>query len=114
MAITLQRAKEIKMVFLDEIERTNTIPGNIVGAFWEFYSQEFAPGEFAQMPCSCSPKIWIDMVAKVRNEVNQVLAQEAVALSEAVVEEPKKKSSKSKKTVAVTEEDKTTEDEIAE
>ena len=115
MALTLQRAKEIKRIFLDDIEKTHTIPGHIVGGFWEFYSQEFRPGQFAQMPCTCSPKTWIDMVNSVKNEVNEALATEVVetpvTLSEALVEEPKKKTVKSKKTAAVIEEDKPTEDE---
>jgi hypothetical protein len=76
MKLTLQRAKEIKMVFLDEIERTRTIPGGLVQPFWEFYSQEFNPGEFSAMPCTCSPKLWSQMMISVTNAVNEAFAED--------------------------------------
>ena len=100
MKLTLKRAKEIKMVFLDEIERTRTIPGGLVQPFWEFYSQEFNPGEYSAMPCTCSPKLWIQMMTNVTNAVNEAFAEDAtltlVEVPQEVVEEPKKKNKKSK------------------
>lgn len=111
MKLTLKRAKELKMVFLDEIERTRTIPGHLVQPFWEFYSQEFNPGEFSAQPCSCSPKIWSQMLISVTNAVNEAFAEDAtltlVEVPQEVVEEPKKKTVKSKKstTADVVEED---------
>ena len=93
--LTVKRAQEIKNVFLNDIEASKTIPGRLVQSFFEFYNQEFRPGKFAQMPCTCSPKIWIQMVEEVKNEVNQVLSSVNEQPSEAVMEEqPKKKESK--------------------
>ena len=101
MKLTLSRAKEIKMVFLDEIERTRTIPGNLVQPFWEFYSQEFNPGEYSAQPCTCSPKLWAQMMINVTNAVNEAFAEDAslqlVEVPQEIVEEPKKKIVKSKK-----------------
>jgi len=101
MKLTLKRAKEVKMVFLDEIERTRTIPGHLVQAFWEFYSKEFSPGEYSAMPCTCSPKTWIQMMTNVTNAVNEAFAEDAtltlVEVPQEVIEEPKKKTVKSKK-----------------
>jgi hypothetical protein len=109
MKLTLQRAKEIKMVFLDEIERTRTIPGGLVQPFWEFYSKEFNPGEFSAMPCTCSPKLWAQMMTSVTNAVNEAFAEDAslqlVEVPQEVVEEPKKKTKKSKMIADVVEED---------
>ena len=111
MKLTLKRAKEIKMVFLDEIERTRTIPGHLVQPFWEFYSKEFSPGEFLAMPCTCSPKLWSQMMISVTNAVNEAFAEDAtltlVEVPQEVTEEPKKKTVKSKKstTADVVEED---------
>lgn len=111
MKLTLQRAKEIKMVFLNEIEKQRTIPGHLVQPFWEFYSQEFNPGEFSAQPCTCTPKYWAQMVTNVVNEVNAAFAEDATLqlaeVPQEVVEEPKKKTVKSKKstTVDVTEEE---------
>ena len=111
MKLSLQRAKELKMVFLDEMERTRTIPGHLVQGFWEFYSQEFNPGEFASQPCGCTPKIWIQMMTNVTNAVNEAFAEDAslqlVEVPQEVAEEPKKKTVKSKKsqTADVVEED---------
>jgi hypothetical protein len=100
MKLTLKRAKELKMVFLDEMERTRTIPGHLVQGFWEFYSQEFNPGEFSAMPCTCSAKLWSQMLINVTNAVNEAFAQDAslqlVEVPQEVVEEPKKKNKKSK------------------
>ena len=102
MKLTLQRAKEIKMVFLDEIERTRTIPGGLVQPFWEFYSKEFNPGEFSAMPCTCSPKLWSQMMTSVTNAVNEAFAEDSsltlVEVPQPIEdEEPKKKIVKSKK-----------------
>jgi len=101
MKLTWKRAKEVKMVFLDEIERTRTIPGHLVQAFWEFYSKEFSPGEYSAMPCTCSPKTWIQMMTNVTNAVNEAFAEDAtltlVEVPQEVIEEPKKKTVKSKK-----------------
>jgi len=110
MKLTLKRAKEIKMVFLDEIERTRTIPGHLVQGFWEFYSQEFNPGEYSAQPCTCSPKLWSQMMTNVTNAVNEAFAEDAslqlVEVPQQVEdEEPKKKSKKSKVIVDVAEED---------
>ena len=109
MKLTLKRAKEIKMVFLDEIERTRTIPGHLVTSFWEFYSQEFNPGEYSAMPCTCSPKLWSQMMINVTNAVNEAFAEDAsltlVEVPQEAVEEPKKKSKKSKMTADVVEDD---------
>lgn len=119
MKLTLKRAKEIKMVFLDEIERTRTIPGHLVQGFWEFYSQEFNPGEYSAQPCTCSPKLWSQMMTNVTNAVNEAFAEDAtltlVEVPQEVVEEPKKKTVKSKKstTADVVEDDKTTADEAS-
>jgi hypothetical protein len=118
MKLSLQRAKEIKMVFLDEIERTRTIPGHLVQPFWEFYSKEFNPGEYSAMPCTCSPKLWAQMMINVTNAVNEAFAEDAtlvlVEVPQEVVEEPKKKTVKSKKSTtadAVEEDTKTNTDE---
>ena len=102
MKLTLKRAKEIKMVFLDEIERTRTIPGHLVQPFWEFYSLEFNPGEYSAMPCTCSPKLWSQMMTNVTNAVNEAFAEDATLTLVEVPqpiedEEPKKKTVKSKK-----------------
>ena len=109
MKLTLKRAKEIKMVFLDEMERTRTIPANLVTPFWEFYSQEFNPREYSAMPCTCSPKQWSQMMINVTNAVNEAFAEDAslqlVEVPQEVVEEPKKKSKKSKVIVDAVEDD---------
>ena len=111
MKLTLKRAKEIKMVFLDEIERTRTIPGHLVQGFWEFYSQEFNPGEYSAQPCTCSPKLWSQMMTNVTNAVNEAFAEDAtltlVEVPQEVVEEPKKKTKKSQTADVVDEETKT-------
>jgi hypothetical protein len=115
MKITKQRAIEIKRVFLDEIERNRTIPGNMVQPFFDYYNGEFSPGAFAQMPCTCSPKTWIDMIKQVTDAVNEALQSEQSNVVEVVeaeqieLEAAKKKSKKVKETVAV--EDKTEQDE---
>ena len=110
MKLTLKRAKEIKMVFLDEMERTRTIPSHLVQPFWEFYSQEFSPREYSAMPCTCSPKTWIQMTTNVTNAVNEAFAEDASLQlvevpQEVIEEEPKKKSKKSKVIVDVEEEE---------
>jgi hypothetical protein len=110
MKLTLKRAKELKMVFLDEMERTRTIPGHLVQPFWEFYSKEFNPGEFSAMPCTCSPKLWSQMMISVTNAVNEAFAEDAslqlVEVPQEVVEdEPKKKTKKSKVIADAVEED---------
>ena len=102
MKLSLKRAKEIKMVFLDEMERTRTIPANLVTPFWEFYSQEFSPREYSAMPCTCSPKLWSQMMTNVTNAVNEAFAEDATLTLVEVPqpiedEEPKKKTVKSKK-----------------
>ena len=102
MKLSLKRAKELKMVFLDEMERTRTIPANLVQPFWEFYSQEFNPGEYSAMPCTCSPKLWSQMMISVTNAVNEAFAEDATLTLVEVPqptedEEPKKKIVKSKK-----------------
>ena len=101
MKLTLKRAKELKMVFLDEMERTRTIPGHLVQPFWEFYSQEFNPGEYSAMPCTCSPKLWSQMTISVTNAVNEAFAEDAslqlAEVPQEIIEEPKKKTVKSKK-----------------
>jgi hypothetical protein len=115
MKLTLEKAKQIKSVFLDEIERNRTIPGNMVQPFFDYYNGEFKPGTFAQIPCSCSPKIWIEMIKDVTNAVNEALETEASNVVETVeaqqveLEAAKKKSKKVKETVAV--DDKKEEDE---
>ena len=92
MKLSLKRAKELKMVFLDEMERTRTIPANLVQPFWEFYSKEFNPGEFSAMPCTCSPKLWSQMMISVTNAVNEAFAEDAtltlVEVPQEVTEEP--------------------------
>lgn len=95
--LTLKRAQEIKTVFLNDIEASRTIPGRIVQPFFEFYNQEFRPGKFASMPCTCSPKTWIQMVEEVTNEVNEVLKSAEQELSKAIVEEAKPEDVKKKK-----------------
>ena len=105
MKLNAQRAKEIKMVFLDEIERTRTVPGNLVTPFWEFYSQEFNVGRFSAMPCTCQPKEWISMVSEVTNAVNEALNTESVQVVENLQEaqqeqEVSKKKKKVKETTA--------------
>jgi hypothetical protein len=115
MKLTLDKAKQIKSVFLDEIERNRTIPGNMVQPFFDYFNNEFRPGAFAQMPCTCSPKTWIDMIKEVTDAVNEALQSEPSAVVEVVEaqqiesEAAKKKSKKVKETVAV--EDKTEEHE---
>ena len=115
MKFTKQRAIEIKRVFLDEIEKSRTIPGNMVQPFWEFFSQEFAPGRYAAQPCTCSPKEWVSMVSDVTNAVNEALNTEDVQVVENLEqaqqeqELAKKKSKKIKETVVVN--DKTEQDE---
>jgi hypothetical protein len=115
MKITKQRAIEIKRVFLDEIEKNRTIPGNMVQPFFDYFNGEFSPGSFAQMPCTCSPKTWIDMIKQVTDAVNEALQTEQSNVVEVVeaeqveLEAAKKKSKKVKETVAV--DDKKEEDE---
>lgn len=115
MKITKQRAIEIKRIFLDEIEKNRTIPGNMVQPFFDYYNGEFSPGAFAQMPCTCSPKTWIDMIKQVTDAVNEALQTEQSNVVEVVeaeqieLEAAKKKSKKVKETVAV--DDKKEEDE---
>lgn len=98
--LSVKRAQEIKSVFLNDIEQSRTIPGRLVQPFYEFYNQEFRPGKYAQMPCTCSPKLWIQMVEEVKNEVNQVLSSVNEQPSEAVMEEPKAEPVKKKKGAA--------------
>jgi hypothetical protein len=115
MKLTLEKAKQIKSVFLDEIEKNRTIPGNMVQPFFDYFNNEFRPGAFAQMPCTCSPKTWIDMIKEVTDAVNEALQSEQSNVVEVVEaqqiesEAAKKKSKKVKETVAV--EDKTEQDE---
>jgi hypothetical protein len=115
MKISKPRAIEIKRIFLDEIEKTRTIPGHIVQPFYDYFNGEFSPGRFAQMPCSCSPKIWIEMVKEVTDAVNEALNSQDVefitSLEENLVnqEQVKKKSKKIKEIADVA--DKTTENE---
>jgi len=115
MKLTLEKAKQIKSVFLDEIEKNRTIPGNMVQPFFDYFNGEFRPGAFAQMPCTCSPKIWIEMIKEVTDAVNEALQSEQSNVVEVVEaqqiesEAAKKKSKKVKETVAV--EDKTEQDE---
>jgi hypothetical protein len=100
---------------LDEIEKNRTIPGNMVQPFFDYYNGEFKPGAFAQMPCTCSPKTWIEMIKDVTNAVNEALQTEQSNVVETVeaqqieLEAAKKKSKKVKETVAV--EDKIEQDE---
>ena len=107
MKLTLQKAKQIKSVYLDEIDKTRTIPGILVAPFWEFYSQQFAPGKYSAQPCTCNPGTWVSMIDEVRAAVNEALSivEAPVVEAEAVVEEPKKKSKK--QTADVVEDDKT-------
>lgn len=105
--LSLKRAQEIKSVFLNDIEQSRTIPGRLVQPFYEFYNQEFRPGKFAQQPCTCNPKIWIEMVQEVTQEVNKVLSAaagdaeaEMYKLSKAEVDEPKAEPTKKKKGAA--------------
>jgi hypothetical protein len=110
MKLTLQRAQEIKRVFLNQIEESRTVPAHMVQPFWEFYSQEFSPGEFTHQPCTCTPKYWLQMVTNVVNAVNEAFAEDAsLQLAEVPQppqeEEPKKKSKKSKMIVDVEEEE---------
>lgn len=112
--LSLKRAQEVKNVFLNDIEESRTIPGRLVQPFFEFYNQEFKPGAFASMPCTCSPKTWIQMVEEVKNEVNKVLSAaagdaeaELYKLSKAEVDEPKPEPVKKKKVTAAAQEDNT-------
>jgi hypothetical protein len=107
MKLSVDKAKEIKMVFLNEIDQTRTIPGALVAAFWEFYSQQFAPGKYSAQPCTCHPGTWVSMIDEVRAAVNEALSivEAPVVEAEAVVEEPKKKSKK--QTADAVEDDKT-------
>ena len=115
MKLTLEKAKQIKSVFLDEIERNRTIPGNMVQPFFDYFNNEFRPGAFAQMPCTCSPKTWIDMIKEVTDAVNEALVAEASNVVEVVeaqqveAEVAKKKNKKVNATVVA--EDKTEQDE---
>ncbi len=112
MKLTLEKAKQIKSVFLDEIERNRTIPGNMVQPFFDYYNGEFKPGAFAQMPCTCSGKIWIDMVKDVADAVNEALKTGFITSLEENLndqEVAKKKSKKVNQTVVV--EDKNEQDE---
>lgn len=114
MKLSVDKAKEIKMVFLNEIDQTRTIPGALVAPFWEFYSQQFAPGKYSAVPCTCHPGTWISMIDEVRAAVNEALSivEAPVVEAEAVVEEPKKKSKKLT-TADVVEDDKTIADEAS-
>ena len=109
MKLSVDKAKEIKMVYLNEIDQTRTIPGSLVQPFWEFYSQQFAPGKYSAQPCTCHPGTWVLMIDEVRAAVNEALSIVEVPVVEAVVEEPKKKSKK--QTADVVEDDKTIADE---
>ena len=110
MKLTLQKAKQIKSVYLDEIDKTRTIPGILVAPFWEFYSQQFAPGKYSAQPCTCNPGTWVSMIDEVRAAVNEALSIVEAPVVDAVVEEPKKKSKKLT-TADVVEDDKTIADE---
>jgi hypothetical protein len=104
MKLTHEKAKQIKSVFLDEIERNRTIPSNMVQPFYDYYNNEFKPGTFAQMPCTCSGKIWIDMVKDVTDAVNEALKTGFITSLEENLEEQevaKKKSKKVKETAVV-------------
>ncbi len=103
--LSLKRAQEIKSIFLNDIEQTRTIPGRLVQPFWEFYKDEFRPGKFAAMPCTCQPKTWIQMIEEVKNEVNEVLSAAKEEVSSAVMEEHNEKPLK-KKVTAVAQDDK--------
>lgn len=114
MKLTLEKARQIKSVFLDEIERNRTIPSNMVQPFFDYYNREFKPGAFSQMPCTCSGKIWIDMVKDVSDAVNEALKTGFITSLEENLEEQevaKKKSKKVKETVVA--EDKTEQDEAS-
>jgi len=113
MKLSVDRAKYLKMVYLDEIDQTRTIPGRLVDPFWQFYSREFAPGKYSAVPCTCHPATWVSMIDEVRAAVNEALSivEVPVVEAEAVVEEPKKKSKK--QTADVVEDDKTIADEAS-
>ena len=112
MKLSVDKAKEIKMVFLNEIDQTRTIPGALVAPFWEFYSQQFAPGKYSAQPCTCHPGTWVLMIDEVRAAVNEALSIVEAPVVEAVAEEPKKKSKKLT-TADVVEDDKTIADEAS-
>ena len=112
MKLSVDRAKYLKMVYLDEMDQTRTIPGRLVQPFWEFYSREFAPGKYSAQPCTCSPATWVSMIDEVRAAVNEALSIVEAPVVEAVVEEPKKKSKKLT-TADVVEDDKTIADEAS-
>jgi len=114
MKLSVDRAKYLKMVYLDEMDQTRTIPGRLVDPFWQFYSREFAPGKYSAVPCTCHPATWVSMIDEVRAAVNEALSivEVPVVEAEAVVEEPKKKSKKLT-TADVVEDDKTIADEAS-
>ena len=113
MKLSVDKAKEIKMVFLNEIDQTRTIPGALVAPFWEFYSQQFAPKKYSAQPCTCHPGTWVSMIDEVRAAVNEALSivEAPVVEAEAAAEEPKKKTKKSQTADVVDEETKINQDE---
>lgn len=72
MSVTKERWEAVAAEFLDEIVRTGNIPPHLVHPFWGFYHQEFRPGYYATMPCTCSGKEWSAMV----NQVAETYLQE--------------------------------------
>jgi hypothetical protein len=70
MPISYERWEEVGKQFLDEIIRKGHIDADKVHPFWNFYHQEFKPGYYDSMPCTCSGKAWSELVSQVANEYN--------------------------------------------
>ena len=63
--IAWNRWEQVYAEFLDQIIKSGNIPSDRVHPFWNFYHQEFRPGYYSQMPCTCSGRDWSAMVGQV-------------------------------------------------
>lgn len=70
MPISFERWQQVANEFLNEIIRTSNIPANKVHPFWNFYHQEFKPGYYDSIPCTCNGKEWSKLVDQVITEYN--------------------------------------------
>lgn len=73
IAMTQERAQWILDNVLSKVN--SRIPQDMVPILFDIYNKEIAPNRFREVPCSCNPSIWRDIIAQTRGRVDEVLAQ---------------------------------------
>ena len=85
-------AVQVKENILDKI--VDSIPASIVEPLWQAYVSEFNPAD-KSTPCTClGHKVWVPIVTKLREKVEEALSVEAQAFVETQIEPKQKKSKK--------------------